>query len=160
MAVNKVVYGGSTLIDITDTTATAQDVAEGKTFYAANGVRTTGTNSGGSASTKAFQHYDGYDYISATSYTATEVTLTVQKTGVYNIYWMGWRNTTSGTSGSRIYKNGSAIGTAHTTFEGNYGQRPRETNISLSQGDVLVVRARARSTSYRMYVANLIIEEV
>ena len=43
MANNKVVYGNSTIMDITDTTATASDVANGKVFYANSGVRTTGT---------------------------------------------------------------------------------------------------------------------
>ena len=47
MAVNKVVCDDTTLIDITDTTAVAADVASGKYFYAANGVKTLGTSSGG-----------------------------------------------------------------------------------------------------------------
>ena len=45
--VNKVEYGGSTLIDITDTTATEGDVAAGEVFYKASGQRAVGTGSSG-----------------------------------------------------------------------------------------------------------------
>ena len=45
--INKVVYGNTTLIDLTDTTAEAADVAQGKYFYGKDGVKTQGTGSGG-----------------------------------------------------------------------------------------------------------------
>ena len=43
MAVNKVVYNGSTLVDLTDTTAQADDVKAGKVFYSASGERSVGS---------------------------------------------------------------------------------------------------------------------
>lgn len=45
---NKVVLDGTTLMDISDTTATASDVAQGKYFYTTAGVKTEGTASGSS----------------------------------------------------------------------------------------------------------------
>ncbi len=42
--------GTASFTDVTDTTAAAADVASGKYFYTAAGVRTQGTSSGGSAS--------------------------------------------------------------------------------------------------------------
>ena len=113
----------------------------------------------GGGSSMNLQAYVGVDYARATSYTATDVTLTVAKTGTYNVSWMGWRSTSQGTSGSQLYINGSAYGSAHTSFTGNYGQSVELTGVDLEEGDVLVVRARARSTSYYMYVGNLIIEQ-
>lgn len=41
--VNKVVYGDTTIIDITDTTAEASDVAAGEVFYTRSGARSVGT---------------------------------------------------------------------------------------------------------------------
>ena len=46
---NKVTIDGTTIMDISDTTAAASDVASGKYFYTAGGVKTAGTASGGSA---------------------------------------------------------------------------------------------------------------
>ena len=43
MAINKVVYGSETLIDLTEDTATADTVVDGYTLHLASGVRTTGT---------------------------------------------------------------------------------------------------------------------
>ena len=53
MAVNKVIYGGNTLIDITDTTAVGADVALGKYFYGNDGVKTAGSSTKDSDTTDA-----------------------------------------------------------------------------------------------------------
>lgn len=122
------------------------------TQYASASVNVSGSG-------KNVQAYIGTAEVNTTSYTATTVTLTVAKTGTYDISWTGCRNTTSGTSGSQLYKNGTAVGTASTTFTRSYWQHVKLTNQSLNANDVLVVRARARGTSYYMQVGNLIIQE-
>lgn len=49
MAVNKVVYGTTTLVDLTDTTATADKILSGYGAYGADGNWMSGTATGGSA---------------------------------------------------------------------------------------------------------------
>ena len=68
--VNKVIYGSSTLMDISDTTADDEDVAEGKVYYKASGLRSVGTASGGITPTgtipiSANGTYDVTNYASA-----------------------------------------------------------------------------------------------
>ena len=43
MAINKVIYDSTTLIDLTSDTATADDVVSGKTFHTRAGTVATGT---------------------------------------------------------------------------------------------------------------------
>ena len=47
MAINKVIYGDTTLMDISDTTADTSDVMEGKYFYNASGIKVQGSASVG-----------------------------------------------------------------------------------------------------------------
>ena len=84
--------------------------------------------------------------------------ITVAKSGTYNVYWGGFRSSTSGTSGSQLYKNNAAYGTENTTFT-NHGQSVHLSNVSLNQGDVIQVYARSRGSNYYMYVSNLTIIE-
>ena len=149
-------YASNATKTATDANLTAGNIKKDVTIF---GV--TGTYEGSAGMN--IQAYYGSDSVATTTYTATDLTVTVAKTGTYTVTWTGWRNTNSGTSGSQLYltRNGTdtAIGSAATTFTGTYGQVVTLTGQSFQQGDVLTVRARARNTSYAMYVANLIIEQ-
>lgn len=158
MGVSKVVYNGNSLIDLTADTVTADNLVSGVTAHDMSGNLIVGTLVPGSSG-KNIQCYEGYATVNTTSYTATSVSLTVDKTGTYNVSWMGYRNRNSGTSGSQLYIDGKAYGSANTSFSNTYGQSVKLTNVSLTKGQVLVIRARASSTSYVMGVGNLCIVE-
>ncbi len=139
-------------------TAVPSDVAQGKIFYNSNGEQ-TGTYVPSSGSSKNVQIASGVDRVATTSYTAVNgQSITVAKTGTYDVYWTGYRSSTSGTSGSQLYIDSTAYGSAQTTFT-NHGQSVHLSNVSLTAGQVVTVRARARGTSYYMYVGNLTIIE-
>lgn len=53
MAVNKVVYGGNTLVDLTGDTVTANDLAEGITATGANGNKVVGVLTKGEIATNS-----------------------------------------------------------------------------------------------------------
>ena len=53
MAISKVVYGSTVLLDLTNDTITAEDLAEGVTAHGANGVLITGTNTNDADTTDA-----------------------------------------------------------------------------------------------------------
>lgn len=53
MAINKVIYGNDTLIDLTSDTITASDLASGKTAHDKSGATITGTNTYDSNTTDA-----------------------------------------------------------------------------------------------------------
>ncbi len=74
--VNKVTYGNEVLLDLTGDTATAADVAIGKTFHLATGAPATGTASGGHAT------------ITGTYDSATK-RLTLDTEGVIDAWWGG-----------------------------------------------------------------------
>ena len=149
--------GGGTarFTDASITTAVEADVASGKKFIKADG--STGTGSA-TAAAKAAQITNANGRVASSSYVDTGVSLTVGKAGTYDIYWSAFRTSTSGTSGTRLYKNGSAQGTAQTSWENSYVQNPH-LSMSLSANDVLKIYARSRSGSYTCCVSDLMIIE-
>lgn len=94
MAINKVIYGGAVLIDITDTTAVAADVQSGAYFYGNDGVKTAGTSTKDSDTTDA---------------TATAAEILATKTAYVN------KNKITGT----MPNNGAVTGTI-STVAGQY----------------------------------------
>lgn len=63
MAISKVVYGASTLVDLTGDTVTVDDVAEGVTFHGADGVKRSGTRSSAPAAHASTHATGGSDPI-------------------------------------------------------------------------------------------------
>ena len=155
--------GTQTISAVSQTNLTAENIKSGTTISISNGqsniFSVTGTYTGGGGSSKNVQAYLGQAQRTANSYGATTVTLTVAKTGTYNVSWTAWRSSSSGTMGTNLYRNSTA-GTNQQTFTGTYGQRIQLNNQSYTQGDVLTLYATSGSTSRSIYVANLIISEV
>lgn len=83
--INKVVYGGRTLIDLTDTTATANSILSGYGAYGADGVWIDGTaTAGGGGDGSVYQDGDGYLVLSDEQGTHVEVdALSVTSNGTY-----------------------------------------------------------------------------
>lgn len=151
--------GGTALFtDVTDTTAAAADVASGKYFYNANGVRTQGTNSGGGGTSKNAQ--TAQSTTRATSSTYTElVALTCAKSGTYDVYWSTFRSSTSGTWGSQLYLDNTAYGSAQTGSWSNHIQNIHLSNVQIDAGEEVSVRVRSRGNNYYGYVGTLTIIE-
>ena len=87
MAINKVIYGGETLMDITDSTVTPETLAEGVSSYNAAGERIIGTMTGGASS------WDDLTDRPFGEYTAYGDTLTWDGNteGLYNVLGMFYK---------------------------------------------------------------------
>lgn len=153
--------GSATFYDVSDTTASASDVASGKYFYTASGVKTEGTNSGGGGTSKNAQTVQGTTRTTSSSLTAIGAEMTVSKTGTYDVYWSAFRSNTSSqyTFATKLYINGTGYGSEQTTWS-NHQQNVHLSNVSLSANDKIRVYGReSRGSSYYMYAGTLTIIE-
>ena len=153
--------GTATFTDVTDTTATASDVATGTYFYTAAGVRTQGTNSGGGGTSKNTQVVQGTTRTTSSTLTAIGAEMTVSKTGTYDVYWSAFRSSTSSsyTYGTQLYIADTAYGTQNTTWS-NHVQNNHLSNVSLTANQKIRVYGRnSRGSSYYIYAPTLVIIE-
>ena len=159
-AVNLPQTGGGTarFTDTSVTTAVESDVASGKIFIKADGSTATGTGGGGGSSKNAQAHEST---TRATSSTYTSVnSFTCTKAGTYTVYYSCMRSSTSGTSGSQLYINGTAYGTADTSNWSNHVQNKTITGVTIGANQTVAVYARSRGSNYYAYVPLVtIIEE-
>lgn len=112
MAVSKVNYGSTTLIDLTGDTVTADKLLSGYTAHGADGEAITGTYQDGSGSGIQAQHI-----------TAASDTITISGSGTVKVWGYG-------------YKRGGYMGTTYSFvgdgyYSGSYGT-PLKTSASFS----------------------------
>ena len=153
--------GTASFTDVTDTTAAAADVAAGKYFYSAAGVRTQGTSSGGGGTSKNTQVVQGTTRTTSSTMTAIGAEMTVSKAGTYDVYWSAFRSTTSGsyTYATQLYIDGVAYGSENATWS-NHCQNNHLTSVSLTANQKIRVRGRnSRGSSYYIYAPTLVIVE-
>jgi hypothetical protein len=111
---------------------------------------------------KNVQVVQGTTRTTSSTLTAIGAELTVSKTGTYDVYWSGYRSTTSGsyTYGTQLYVGGVAYGTQNTTWT-NHVQDNHLTNVSLTANQKIRVYGRnSRGSSYYIYAPTLVIIEV
>lgn len=151
MAKNKVVLSdGTVLMDLTDTTATASDVASGKYFYAASGTKTAGTASGGATGEVLWANWNGdvATYNSSGTPQATDLSITIPTAGTYIIKSIV-RNTYTSSYRSvhvRYYKNNTAVGTQHTVSPSTFATV--EETITCAAGDVITLYCCSANSTY------------
>lgn len=117
--VNKVqTAGGVTLIDISDTTAVAADVAEGKYFYTADGAKATGTASGGAISVVDTLDTSGGTIRTITAVDISDTTAIAEDVAQGKYFYTAdgtkTEGTASGGSGSVMYASGTVTPSANS----------------------------------------------
>lgn len=186
---NKVTLDGVTLMDISDTTAVAGDVAPNKYFYDASGQKVQGTSTAivptgtksitengtgidvtayasvdvavPTGASKNVQVVQGTTRTTSSTMTAIGAEMTVSKTGTYDVYWSGFRSSTSAsyTYATQLYVDNVAYGSENATWS-NHVQNNHLSGVSLTANQKIRVRGRnSRGSSYYIYAPTLVIVE-
>ena len=124
MAINKVEYYGNTLVDLTDTTATADKILTGYGAYGADGEWMDGTASGGSTGTLRSVKFNASTSTSTTS--TYSDTLDVGEAGNTMSYGGGLFNRASSYTGTlSLYgsQNGSSWTSIRSVTRSSGGQQ-------------------------------------
>lgn len=111
MGINKVVYGNTTLIDITDTNALATDVLNSKWFYTSDGTKTQGTATG---STSAISVVDTTDTQGGTIRTITALNISDTTAVAADVAQGKYFYTAQGVKTAGTGSGGSSGATQHT----------------------------------------------
>lgn len=167
--------GGMTVTDVQNATGTGSVISGDASVLTTKSITQNGTYNASSDNVDGYsqvvvnvptpsafvpnvQIAQGVNRVNTTSYSAVSgQSITVSTTGTYEVYWTGYRSSTSGTSGSCLYVNDAAHSSGNQTTFSNHGQSIKLTGVALTKNDVLTVRAVARGTQYYMYVGNLTI---
>lgn len=164
IASGRYLTGTQTIKAVTTTNLTAENIKSGVVVQIGDSTdadcvkSVTGTYEGGGGTSKNAQAVTSTTRVTSTSLTACSGTITVAKTGTYDVYWSTHRTSTSGTWSSRLYVNNTASGTEQTTWS-NHIQAIHLTGVSLTAGQTIRVYAKSRGSNYYAYVPLLTIIE-
>lgn len=153
----------------TAVTVSASELVSGNKEITSNGsdidvstYSTVSVNvSGGGGTSKNVQVVQGTTRASSSTATAIGASLTVSKTGTYDVYWSGFRTNTSTsyTWATQLYVGGTAYGSENTTWTNNQ-QNNHLSNVSLTANQTVRVYGReTRGSSYYVCAPTLIIVE-